>query len=94
LIADEVQRLTRNGEQLDRRHRTTVQHFTEIVQRRDQILHRFGRVRLQVAASDDALARVEIDENERPVGEGADARNDRSFKLEHDRPRRDALECQ
>src|SRR5215813_6316764 len=50
----------------------------------DEIAHRLRDVRLEVAASNDALFGIEIDQDQWPFRERCDARFDRSLELEHD----------
>ena len=88
-VADEVQRPARQAVQLDGRHRLALEHLAEIVQRRDQIVHRLGGVGLEIAPPDHALLGVQVDQDQRPLGDGGDARDHRPLQLEHDRPRGD-----
>src|SRR6516165_9288385 len=78
----------------DRSDAAAFEHLTEIVERRNEVAHRFAEVRLEVAASDDALFGMEIDQDQGPLGERGDARYDGSLELEHDRARPDAPQRQ
>jgi uncharacterized protein (DUF58 family) len=82
------------GVKFDRSEPAALEHLTEIVERRDEVSHRFANVRLEVAASDHAFLGVEIDQDQRPLGEPRDARYDWSLELEHNRTCPNALERQ
>ena len=88
-VADEVQRLARRVEQLHRRHRPALQQGAEIVERRHQVAQRLHDIGFEIAAPDDALLGLQVDQHQRPLGDGGDADDDRPLELEHDRPRGD-----
>src|SRR6516162_4293817 len=60
----------------DRSDAAAFEHLTEIVERRNEVAHRFAEVRLEVAASDDALFGMKIDQDQGPLDERRDARYD------------------
>jgi len=78
----------------DRRHMPPFQHVAEILQRRDQIAHRLDGVGLEIAVSDDAFFREQVDQDQRPFGNGGDPGHHRTLQLEHDRARPDGFECE
>jgi hypothetical protein len=82
----------------DRSEPAAFQHLTEIVEHRNEVAHRSVDVWLEVAVSDYALFRIEIDieidQNEGPLGERRNARYDWSLELEHDRACANALQRQ
>src|SRR6516164_1007148 len=80
--------------QFDWSDAAAVEHLTEIVKGRDEIAHRVAEVRLDLAASDDALFGMEIAQDQGPLGERGDARYDGSLELEHHRARPDAPQRQ
>jgi hypothetical protein len=84
--ADEVQEPAGLAVQFDRRDRVALQHRAEAVQGRDEVAHGVGGERLKIAAADDALVGGQVDENERPVGEGPDSGADRPLQLDHNGP--------
>jgi len=94
LIADEMQRLARERVQLDRCDAMAFQQVAKIVKRWDQVLHRFDRIGLEIAAADDTFIGVQIDQDERPIGDRGDSRDDRPCELQHDGPCPDAAERQ
>jgi hypothetical protein len=79
-------------EKFDRSDTAPLEHLAEIVNGGNEIAHRLGDVRLEVAASDHAFHNVEIDQDQWPVSESRDARYDWSFELEHDGAGADALQ--
>ena len=81
-------------EKFDRSEPAAFEHLTEIVQGGDEIAHRLGDVWPEVAAPDHAFLGVEIDQDQRPVGERCDARYDGSLELEHNWTGPNALERQ
>src|SRR5215813_9823789 len=89
-----MQRLASRFMKVDRSEPAAFEHLAEVMERRDEVSHRFGNVRLQVRASGHTLFRVEIDQDQRPVAERCDACYDRSLELEHDRARANASEGQ
>jgi hypothetical protein len=94
LITDEMQGFARDVVKLDRRDTPPLQQFAEILQGRDQIAHGLDGVGLEIAPSDDAFFGEEIDQDQRPFGNGGDPGDHRTPQLEHDRSRRDGLECE
>ena len=94
IVADEVQRLAARLIKINRSEPAAFEHLTEIVERGDEVAHRFAVVRLEVAAPDHAFLGVEIDQDQRPVGERCDARYDGSLELEHNWTGPNALERQ
>ena len=78
--------------EFERRHRMTLEHVTEIMQRRDQVFHRFRRIRLQIASPDDTFLSVEVDQNQRPIVVQADLRDDRPLQRHDHGPHANTLE--
>jgi hypothetical protein len=70
------------------------QQLAEIVERGHEVLHRPGRIGLEIAAPDDAFLGVKVDQNDRPVGERGDARDDRPIELQDDGPGPDVTDRQ
>ena len=93
-ISDEMQRLARRLVKLRWRDPASFQHFAEILQRRDQIAHRLDGVGLEIAAPDDAFLGEEVDQDQRPFGDGDDPGDDRTLQLEHDGACADRSECE
>ena len=93
-IADEVQGAAGRVEQLDRRHRPAGEQLAQIVQHRHEVAHRPRQIGLEVAAAGDALLGLEVDQDQRPVGDGGDPRHDRPLQPEQHRPRADAPQRQ
>jgi hypothetical protein len=60
------------------------------MKRRDEVLHGLGCVGFKIAAPDNALFRVEIDQDDGPVGNGRDARDHGSLQFQDNRGRLDA----
>ena len=56
--------------------------FAQIFERRNQIPHSLGKVRFQIAPADHPLLGLEVDQDDRPLGDRGDACYDRSFKLQ------------
>jgi len=69
LIADEMQRLAGSFVKVDRSEPAAFEQFAEIVKRGNELAHRLGDIWLKVCASNHALFRIEIDQDQRPVGE-------------------------
>ena len=61
---------------------------------RHQVAHRLTRIGLEIAAPHDALLGLEIDQDQRPIRDRRDARDDRAFELQYQRPRAKALHCE
>ena len=76
---------------LDRSEAAAFEHVTEIVEGRNEIPHRSGDVRLEVAASYHPLFRIKIDQDQRPVGERRNSRYDGAGKLEQNGARPNAF---
>jgi len=83
-----------NIEELKNRDEVVKGVVIEVVKGGDEIAHRLGDVWLEVAAPDHAFLGVEIDQDQRPVGERCDARYDGSLELEHNWTGPNALERQ
>ena len=60
------------------------------MQRRDEIPHGLRRVGFRVAAPDNALFRMEIDQYDRSVGDGRDASNHGPLEFHNNRSRFEA----
>ena len=80
-MANEVQPFTGRFVKFDWSEPETFEHLTKILKRRDEVAHRFADVRLQVAASYHALFCMEIDQDQRPLGERRNARYDGTLEL-------------
>jgi hypothetical protein len=94
LIAHKVQRLAGEIVEFDRCDPASLEHSAEILQRWDQVSHRFDSVGLKIAPPDDAFFGEEIDQDQRPVCDGSDPRHYRTLQLEHDCSRPDEFECE
>ena len=94
LVADEVQRLARGVIQLERRQLPALEHLAHVVQCRHEVAHRLDGVGLEVGAADDAFLGLQVDQDDRPVREGGDARHHWPLQFENDRPRAQAANCQ
>ncbi len=92
LIADEMQRFARDVVELERRDAAALQQLAEIVQRRHQVAHRLDGVGLEIGAADDALFGEEVDQDQRPFGNGRDLGDHRALQLQHDGARADRFE--
>jgi hypothetical protein len=89
-----MQRLAGRFVKFDRSEAAAFEHLTDIVERRDEIAHRSADVRLEIAVSDYALFRIEIDQDQGPIGACRNARYNRPVELQHDRARPNALQRQ
>jgi hypothetical protein len=94
LITYKVQRLSCEIVEFDRCDAPPLKHSAEILQGRDQISHRLDGVGLKIASPDDAFFRDEVDQDQRPVGDGSDPRDNRTLQLEHDRFCPNGVECE
>jgi hypothetical protein len=89
-----MKRLAGRFVELDRRNAPAFEQLAKIEQRRDQVLHGFRQVGFEVAPADNTLFSKEVDENDRNMGHGADARDRRPGQLADDGSRLDFLESQ
>src|SRR5215472_16728961 len=78
-----MKRFTGCSIKVDRSESAAFKHLAEIVERRNKVAHRSGDIRLEIAASRHALFGIEIDQDQRPIGERRDACYDWSRELEH-----------
>src|ERR1700747_2283400 len=75
-VPNKMKRFASRLVKLDRSETAPLEHLAEIVKGRDEVAHRSRDVWFEVGTSDYALFRVEIDQDQRPVGERCDARYD------------------
>ena len=87
-----MEALPRRVVEIQWRNAVALQHVAEIVKGRHQVPHRLGHVGLEIGAPDDALLGLEIDQDQGPIRDGRDARDNRAFQLQYHRPRGEALE--
>ena len=89
-----MQRLACEIVKLDRCDTSALEHDAKILQGRDQISHRLYGVGLKITAPDDAFFSDEVDQDQRPVGDGGDPCDNRTPELEYDCSRPDGFECE
>jgi len=60
-------------------YRSALAHFRQVANGGDEVAHRALEIRFEIAAPDDALLGVQVDQGERPVIEEADLGDDRAL---------------
>jgi hypothetical protein len=94
LITHKMQRLACEIVKFDRCDTSALEHDAKILQGRNQISHRLDGVGLKITPPDDAFFSVEVDQDQRPVGDGGDPCDNRTPQLEYDCSRPDGFECE
>src|ERR1700681_317874 len=94
LIAYKMQRLACEIVKFDRCDTSALEHDAKILQGRDQISHRLDGVGFKITPPDNAFFSAEVDQDQRPVGDGGDPRDNRTPQLEYDCSRFDGFECE
>ena len=91
-VANQVQRLARTLEIIERTNRLAFAGCRQIVNRRDDVARRVLQIGLEVTPPHDPLVGVEVDQDQRPLIEETDLGYDRTLERYKNRPDVDRLQ--